>query len=110
MIHQSVGSRDHQMHWDTNRMGRGLRTAQITLIICYKIELDELSIYETLTCPPSLAVYRDFFDCRQRFLPLSHVFLPLSHEFRCILPIVRQPFLILNKRKYNVIRKGMLQG
>jgi hypothetical protein len=31
-------------------MGRGLWTAQITLIICYQIELDKLNIYETLTC------------------------------------------------------------
>jgi hypothetical protein len=31
-------------------MGRDLQTAQITLIICYQIELDKLNIYETLTC------------------------------------------------------------
>jgi hypothetical protein len=30
--------------------GRGLRTAQITFIICYQIEIDKLNIYETLTC------------------------------------------------------------
>jgi hypothetical protein len=30
-------------------MGRGMWTAQITLINCYQIELDTLSIYETLT-------------------------------------------------------------
>jgi hypothetical protein len=30
-------------------MGRGVQTAQIMLIICYKIELDKLNIYETLT-------------------------------------------------------------
>jgi hypothetical protein len=33
---------------DTNRMGRGLWTAQSMLIICYQIELDKLNIYETL--------------------------------------------------------------
>jgi hypothetical protein len=38
------------VHWDVNHMGRGLRTAQITLIICYQIELERLNIYETLTC------------------------------------------------------------
>jgi hypothetical protein len=31
-------------------MGRGIQTAQITLIICYQNELDKLNIYETLTC------------------------------------------------------------
>jgi hypothetical protein len=31
-------------------MGRGLRTAQIMLIICSQIQLDKLNIYETLTC------------------------------------------------------------
>jgi hypothetical protein len=31
-------------------MRRGLRTARITSIICYQIELDKLSIYETLIC------------------------------------------------------------
>jgi hypothetical protein len=31
-------------------MGRGMWAAQITLIICYQIELDKLNIYETLTC------------------------------------------------------------
>jgi hypothetical protein len=36
-------------------LGRGpygvsLWTTQITLIICYQIELDKLNIYETLTC------------------------------------------------------------
>jgi hypothetical protein len=50
MIHQSMGSRDHRVHWDVNRMGRGLQTAQITLIICYQIDLDKLKIYETLMC------------------------------------------------------------
>jgi hypothetical protein len=50
VIHQSVGSRDRLVRWDIDRMGRGMRTTQITLIICYQIELDKLSIYETLTC------------------------------------------------------------
>jgi hypothetical protein len=40
MIRRSVGSRDRQVHWDVDRMGRGLRTAQIMLIICYQIELE----------------------------------------------------------------------
>jgi hypothetical protein len=38
MIHQSVGSSDRQVHWDVDRVARGLWTAQITLIICYQIE------------------------------------------------------------------------
>jgi hypothetical protein len=36
---------DRRVHWDMNRMRRGMWTAQITLIICYQIELDKLSIY-----------------------------------------------------------------
>jgi hypothetical protein len=47
VIRRSMGSRDHQVHWDVDHIRRGLRTAQITLIICYQIELDKLSIYET---------------------------------------------------------------
>jgi hypothetical protein len=35
---------------DADPMGRGLWSAQITVIICYQIELDKLNIYETLTC------------------------------------------------------------
>jgi hypothetical protein len=50
VIRRSVGSRDHRVHWDANRIGRGMWTAQIILIICYQIELDKLNIYETLTC------------------------------------------------------------
>jgi hypothetical protein len=50
MIHQTVGSNDRWVCWDADRMGRGLRTAQITLIICYQIELDKLNLYETLMC------------------------------------------------------------
>jgi hypothetical protein len=38
------------VRWDTDHMGSGLRTTQIMLIIRYQIELDKLSIYETLTC------------------------------------------------------------
>jgi hypothetical protein len=45
-----VGSRDRRVHWDVDRMGRGLQTIQITLIICYEIELDKLNIYESLMC------------------------------------------------------------
>jgi hypothetical protein len=50
MIHRSVGLRNRRVRWDTDRMGRGMRTTQITLIICYLIELDKLNLYETLTC------------------------------------------------------------
>jgi hypothetical protein len=32
-----VGSRNRQVHWDADRMGRGLWIAQITLIIYYQI-------------------------------------------------------------------------
>jgi hypothetical protein len=53
VIHRSVGLRDRQVHQDANRMGRGLQTAQIMLIICYQIELDKLNIYESLTCGSS---------------------------------------------------------
>jgi hypothetical protein len=49
VIHRSVGLRVRRVHWDVDHMGRGLRAAQITLIICYQIELDKLNIYETLT-------------------------------------------------------------
>jgi hypothetical protein len=44
------GDVDGRVHWDTTRMGRGMHTAQIALIICYQIELDKLNIYETLMC------------------------------------------------------------
>jgi hypothetical protein len=37
VIRQSMGSRDRPVQWDANRMGRGLLTAQIRLIICYHI-------------------------------------------------------------------------
>jgi hypothetical protein len=47
VIHQSVGSRDCQVHWDTDQMGSGLWTAQITLIICYQIKLDKLNTYDS---------------------------------------------------------------
>jgi tRNA splicing ligase len=50
VIHRSVGSRDYQVRWDMNDMGKGMRTTQILLIICYQIELDKLNIYKTLTC------------------------------------------------------------
>jgi hypothetical protein len=50
VIHRIVGSKDHRVHWDVDRMGRGLWTAQNMLIICYQIEFDKLSLYETLTC------------------------------------------------------------
>jgi hypothetical protein len=50
VIRRSVGSRDHLVRWDADHIGRGMLTTQIMLIICYQIELDKLSIYETLTC------------------------------------------------------------
>jgi hypothetical protein len=50
VIRRSVGSRDHLVCWDTDHMEIGMQTAQITLIICYQMELEKLSIYETLTC------------------------------------------------------------
>jgi hypothetical protein len=50
MIHRSMGSRDRWVRWDTDHIGRGLQTTQITLIICYQIELDKLNICETFTC------------------------------------------------------------
>jgi hypothetical protein len=50
MIHRSVGLRDRQVLWDVDRMGRGMWTAQIMLIIYYQIQLDKLNIYETLMC------------------------------------------------------------
>jgi hypothetical protein len=50
VIRRSVGSRDHLVCWDTDHMEIGMQTARITLIICYQMELDKLSIYETLTC------------------------------------------------------------
>jgi hypothetical protein len=50
MMHQTMGSKDHRVRWDADSIGRGLRTAQITLIIFYQIELDKLNSYETLTC------------------------------------------------------------
>jgi hypothetical protein len=50
VIHQSVGLRDHWMRWDADRMGRGMQTVQIMLIICYQIKLDKLNIYKILMC------------------------------------------------------------
>jgi hypothetical protein len=46
MIHRSVGLKDRRVRWDADCMGRGLRTAQIMLVICYQIELDKFNIYE----------------------------------------------------------------
>jgi hypothetical protein len=40
--------RDRRVRWDVDRMGKGLWTVQIMLIICYQIELDKLNIFETL--------------------------------------------------------------
>jgi hypothetical protein len=50
VICRSMGSRVRRVCWNMDRMGRGPWTAQITLIICYQIELGKLNIYETLTC------------------------------------------------------------
>jgi hypothetical protein len=47
VIHRSVGLMDHRVCWDVDRMGRGLQTAKIMLIICYQIELDKLNIYDS---------------------------------------------------------------
>jgi hypothetical protein len=44
------GDEGSSVELDADHMGRGLQTIQITLIICYQIELDKLSIYKTLTC------------------------------------------------------------
>jgi hypothetical protein len=58
VIRRSVESRDR---WDADYMGRGLRTTRITLIICYQIELDKLSIYKSLTCSiPKICVTPGF--------------------------------------------------
>jgi hypothetical protein len=55
-------------------MGRGLRTAQITLIIYYQIELDKLNIYETLTC----SIYKICWWLRKRFCIISSCYLSFS--------------------------------
>jgi hypothetical protein len=47
VIHRRMGLRDRRVRWDVDCMGRGLRTAKITLIICYQIELDKLNIYDS---------------------------------------------------------------
>jgi hypothetical protein len=50
VIHRSMGPRDRLVRWDMDHMERGPLTSQIILIICYQIELNKLSIYETLMC------------------------------------------------------------
>jgi hypothetical protein len=37
VIHRTVGSKDRRVRWDADRMGRGPRIAQITLIIFIKL-------------------------------------------------------------------------
>jgi hypothetical protein len=50
-------------------MGRGSRIAQITLMILYQIELDKLSIYETLMCSITKMCW---FICIRFCTTLSH--------------------------------------
>jgi hypothetical protein len=62
------------MRGDTDHMGRVLWTAQITLIICYQIELDKLNIFDTLTCIISKMcwwLYMRFYTISSRYLSLS---------------------------------------
>jgi hypothetical protein len=83
MIHQSVGSRDRRVRWDIDNMGRGMRTAQITLIICYQIELDKLNIYETLTCSiPKMCWWLCMRFCiiSSRYLSLSSAALSAARD------------------------------
>jgi hypothetical protein len=83
MIHQSIGSRDRRVHLDADHMGRGMRTAQITLIICYQIALDKLSIYETLTCSILMMCWwlcMRFCIISSRHLSLSSAALSVARE------------------------------
>jgi hypothetical protein len=73
------------VHWDTDRMGRGLQTAQITLIIYYQIELDKLNIYETLTCSiPKMCWWlcMRFYIISSHYLSLSSAALSAMREER----------------------------
>jgi hypothetical protein len=85
VIQQSVGSRDHRVHSDADRMGRGMWTVQITLIICYQIELDKLNIYETITCSiPKMCWWLCMRFCiiSSRYLSLSFATLSTAREER----------------------------
>jgi hypothetical protein len=76
VIHRTVGSKDHRVRWDADHMGRGLQTAEITLIICYQIELDKLNLYETLTYSiPKMCWWlcMRFYIILSRYLSLSSV-------------------------------------
>jgi hypothetical protein len=76
-------SRDHRVHWDVNHMGRGLRTAQITLIICYQIELERLNIYETLTCSIPKTFCRLWMSSASSCLDISLSLFPPLHCWLC---------------------------
>jgi hypothetical protein len=81
VIHQTVGSKDHRVHWDVDRMGRGLWTAQIILIICYQIESDKLNLYETLMCNiPKMCRWLCMRFCIISSHCLSHFSIALSTE------------------------------
>jgi hypothetical protein len=78
-----MGSRDRWVRWDVDRMERGMQTAQIMLIVCYQIELDKLSIYETLTCSiPKMCwwLYIRFCIILSHCLPLSSAALLAARE------------------------------
>jgi hypothetical protein len=54
---------------DANRIGRDMRTAQITLIIYYQTEVYKLNIYETLTCSiPKMCLWL----CTRFYIISSH--------------------------------------
>jgi hypothetical protein len=85
VIHRTMGSKDHRVHWDTDRMGRGLQTAQITLIICYQIELDKLNLYKTLTYSIAKMCWwlrMRFYIISPRCLSLSYIALSAAREER----------------------------
>jgi hypothetical protein len=85
VIRRSMGLRDRRVHWDADCMGRGMQTAQITLIIYYQIELDKLSIYETLTYSiPKMCwwICMRFCSILSRRLSLSSIVLLAAREER----------------------------
>jgi hypothetical protein len=73
------------MRWDEDRMAKGPGTAQITLIICYQIELDKLNLYKTHTCSiPKMCwwLWMRFCTISSRCLSLSSAALSASQELR----------------------------
>jgi hypothetical protein len=73
------------MRWDADRMAKGPGTAQITLIICYQIELDKLNLYKTHTCSiPKMCwwLWMRFCTISSRCLSLSFAALSASQELR----------------------------